>query len=44
MTCKISRSVFAVALAIGMLAALSNPSSAALSSADRTNAAHSSGA
>ena len=38
MTCKISRSVFAMALAIGMLAALSNPSSAALSSADRTNA------
>jgi hypothetical protein len=38
MTCKISRSVFAFALALGMLAALSNPSRAALSTADRTNA------
>ena len=38
MTCTISRSVFAFALALGMLAALSNPSRAALSTADRTNA------
>ena len=36
---KISHSLFAVALAIGMLAAVSSPSRAALSSADRTNAA-----
>lgn len=39
MTSNISRSAFAVALAIGMLAALSSPSSAALSSADRKDAA-----
>lgn len=38
MTCKISRSVFAFALALGMLTALSNPGRAALSTADRTNA------
>jgi hypothetical protein len=38
MTCKISRSVFALALAMGMLAALSNPSRAALSSAERKDA------
>jgi hypothetical protein len=39
MTCKISRSVFAFALALGMLAALSNPSRAALSNAERKDAA-----
>ena len=38
MTCKISRPLFAMMLALGMLAALSNPSHAALSTADRTNA------
>ena len=39
MTRKISHSVFAIALALGMLAAVSNPSHAALSTADRTEAA-----
>jgi hypothetical protein len=39
MTCKISRSLFAFALALGMLAALPNPSRAALSSAERKDAA-----
>jgi hypothetical protein len=38
MTCKISRSVFAMALALGMLAALSDPSRAALSTAERKDA------
>lgn len=39
MTCKISRPLFAMLLALGMLAAISNPGHAALSTADRTNAA-----
>jgi hypothetical protein len=39
MTCKIPRPVFAVALAIGLLTALSNPGHAALSTAERTDAA-----
>lgn len=38
MTCRISRFVFAMALAFGMLAALSDPGRAALSTADRTDA------
>jgi len=37
MTCKISRSVFALAFAIAMLAALSNPSHAGLSTGERTD-------
>ena len=38
MTCKISRSVFAMAAALGMLAAISSPSRAALSSTERKDA------
>ena len=39
MTCKISRSMFAMAAALGMLAALSSPSRAALSTTQRNDAA-----
>lgn len=39
MTDKISRLVLAMALALGVLAMISNPSRAALSTADRTDAA-----
>ena len=39
MTRKMFRPVLALALALGMLAAISNPSHAALSTADRTDAA-----
>jgi hypothetical protein len=38
MTRKISHAMFAIALALGMLAAISNPSHAALSTAERTDA------
>jgi hypothetical protein len=39
MTCKISRSMFAMAAALGLLAALSSPSRAALSTTQRKDAA-----